>query len=119
MPTEENSDIADFEAKLLDINDCEFNLTAPKEMDIKAIEYSYFENVSLDKHLFFGGTLGQKAGGCTEMALSYNGKLIAMAISTGAILVYDTSITGFPLIRIYEGDPHEYIHLEFSSDNTS
>jgi hypothetical protein len=42
-----------------------------------------------------------------------------MAISTGAILVYDTSLPGFPLIRIYEGDPHEYVHLEFSSDNCS
>jgi hypothetical protein len=42
-----------------------------------------------------------------------------MAISTGAILVYDTQQVGFPLIRIYEGDPHEYVHLEFSSDNIS
>ena len=69
--------------------------------------------------MLFGGTLGKQPGGCTEFALSPNGKLLAMAISTGAILVYDTSLEGFPLIRIYEGAPHEYVHLEFSSDNTS
>jgi WD40 repeat protein len=69
--------------------------------------------------MMFGGTLGKEKGGCTEFALSPNGKLLAMAISTGAILVYDTSLENFPLIRIYEGDPHEYVHLEFSSDNTS
>ena len=94
-------------------------LNTERDLEIKRLEYSYFENVNLTSTLLFGGTQGKSPGGCTEFALSANGKLLAMAISTGAILVYDTSIDGFPLIRIYEGDPTDFVHLEFSSDNTS
>jgi hypothetical protein len=58
LPTDENSEIADFEAKVLDINDCEFAMYSKREMEIKKLEYAYFENVTLDQHKMFGGTMG-------------------------------------------------------------
>ncbi len=38
----------------------------------------------------FGGSKGRNNGGITELSISDNGKLIALAINNGTILVYDT-----------------------------
>ena len=73
LPTEENADIADFEAKLLDINDCDFMFAGKDDLVLKKLEYSYFQNISLYQTKLFGGTLGKQQGGCTEFALSPNG----------------------------------------------
>ena len=40
VPTEENEDIIDNQAKLLDINDCEFSIA---DIEFKDVEISYFE----------------------------------------------------------------------------
>lgn len=52
------------------------------------------------------------------MATSSNGQLVALALTNGTILIYETDL--FDLVRIYEGDSSQvYTALEFSSDNTS
>lgn len=70
--------------------------------DIKEIEQKYFKNVILEDTLLFGGSSGINPGGIIAFSLSPNGRLIAIAINNGSILVYDTE--NFQLIRIFEGE---------------
>lgn len=102
IPTDENEDIIDNQAKKLDINDCEFSIS---DADIKNIEYTFFEQFEIHAMELFGGTMhhskGIQPGGCSEFCVSQNGKLLAIAIDNGSILVYDT--VEFSLIRIYQG----------------
>lgn len=89
------------------------------ENEIKKLELAYFANLNLKKSMLFGGTKGSSTGSIRASAISSNGKLFAQSLSNGAILVYDTQ-NFFQLIRIYEGNPHtQFIHIEFSSDNSS
>lgn len=71
MPTEENEDIIDNQAKLLDINDCEFSIA---DIEFKDVEISYFEQFEFCGVEMFGGSFhlakGMQPGGCSEFCVS-------------------------------------------------
>ena len=89
-------DFIDEDAEELDPNNCLMYIV---NNEVKDIEQDFFSFVELESALYFGGSLGAKSGGVTALAISPNGRLIAIAITGGAILVYDTM--NFDLVRIY------------------
>ena len=106
----------DDDAIVLQLNDP--RIAVMDKRDIKEIEMKYFKNVILEDTLLFGGSMGVSPGGIMAFSLSPNGRLIAIAITNGSILVYDTE--NFQLIRIFEGEQFtQFGHLEFSGDNSS
>ena len=78
----------DDDAIVLQLNDP--RIAVMDKRDIKEIEMKYFKNVILEDTLLFGGSMGVSPGGIMAFSLSPNGRLIAIAITNGSILVYDT-----------------------------
>lgn len=54
------------------------------------MEKKFFSQIQITEAKLFGGSNGKEIGGCTEFCVSNNGKLIAVGLNTGAILVYDS-----------------------------
>lgn len=80
------------------------------------LEIDYFNQIKYESSLLFGGSLGSKPGGVSALALTPNGRLIAAALTAGAILIYDTR--DFELVRIFFTQ-EKIVQLEFSKDNYS
>jgi len=107
-------DFIDPDAEVLDPNEC---LTYVQSNEVKDLELDFFNYVTLDSCLYFGGTLGSKSGGVTAFTVSTNGRMVAYALNNGTILVYDTH--SFDLARFFQGPSVSYSYLEFSRDNFS
>jgi WD40 repeat protein len=97
-------DFIDETAEVLDPNLCITFVNAP---EIKDIEVEYFNIVKYESSRLFGGSLGSKSGGVTALAIAPNGRLVAEALTNGAILIYDTR--QFDIVRIFTSLSTKYI----------
>jgi len=88
---------------------------------IKTLQVKYFENIKFENSVLLGGSEGKEPGGVSSACLTANGRFLAIAVSAGAILIYETDL--FELIRIYDFTKNEkdgkIVEMEFSADSCS